>query len=72
MNKATTVDHVENIPDGASVNILTRDGDVYAGYLSAGICVSNKNICLLLFKQGKTDGDVCVPIRDIKDMEIIQ
>lgn len=72
MSQATKqVDHVENIRDGEAVNILTQDA-VYSGYVSAGVCCEGGCICLHLFKLGNKTSDVRIPIRDIKEMEVIQ
>lgn len=71
MNSTTAVEHVENIPDGASINLLTYDGDVYSDHVSAGICTSNKNVCIMLVSKAEGNKTVCVPLRDIKQIEII-
>lgn len=67
--QAKPVCHVENIPDGAAINVLT-EGRAYYNYISAGCCVNDRSVCLLIFKKEKK-GHICIPIRDIKEMEVV-
>ena len=69
MNQATkTVYHPEDVADGDVVNVLTSN-KTYYNKISAGICIENGLICILLAEDKKQS--ICVPFCEIKEIEII-
>lgn len=69
MNQATkTVYHPEDVADGDAVNVLTNDRTHY-NKISAGICIEDNQLCLLLAEDKKQG--ICVPFCEIKEIEII-
>ena len=69
MNQATKTDyHPEDVADGDVVNVLTSN-KTYYNKISAGICIENGLICILLAEDKKQS--ICVPFCEIKEIEII-
>lgn len=68
MNQATkTVYHPEDVADGNVVNVLTSNRTYY-NKISAGICIEDDRLCLLLAEDKKQS--ICVPLCEIKEIEI--